>query len=113
MNRLIIIALSIFSTLKVFAQGPPITTETPIMLGLEGNGIRTFGKFISKENANIYVQPIAIPYNITSKFQIGGIFPFKFITPKGAETTGGFADMTVFAKYQLYKKTAKPKHLEF
>jgi len=89
---------------EVYSQGPPITVETPIMLGLEGSGVRTFGKFISKENVNIYIQPIAIPYNISSKFQIGGIFPFKFITPKDEATIGGFADITVFAKYQLYKK---------
>jgi len=87
-----------------FAQGPPITAETPIMLGLEGGGIRTFGKFISKENVNIYIQPIGIPYNITSKFQVGGIFPFKFISPKGAETTGGLSDICLFTKYQLFKK---------
>jgi len=109
MNRLIIILIGMLSGTSVFAQGPPITTETPVMLGLEGNGIRTFGKFISKENATIYVQPIAVPYNITSKFQVGGIFPFKLVTPKGAETTAGFADMTVFAKYQLYKKDGKAK----
>lgn len=93
----------------VFSQGPPITAETPIMLGLEGNGIRTFGKFISKENATIYVQPIGIPYNITTTFQVGAIFPFKFITPKDSKTTGGFADITIFAKYQLYKKDGKAK----
>jgi len=96
-------------TTGAFSQGPPITTATPIMLGLEGGGIRTFGKFISKENTNIYVQPIGIPYNITPKFQVGGIFPFKFITPKGAETTGGIADITLFTKYQLYKKDGKAK----
>jgi len=79
------------------------------MLGLEGSGIRTFGKFISMENANIYVQLIGIPYNITSKFQVGGIFPFKFITPNGTQTTGGFSDMIVFAKYQLYKKDETAK----
>lgn len=86
MNKIVIILIIAFSASTIVAQGPPITVETPIMLGLEGNGVRTFGKFTSKENANIYVQPIAIPYNITSKFQIGGIFPFKFITTKGAET---------------------------
>jgi hypothetical protein len=88
----------------VYSQGPPITTETPVMLGLEGSGIRTFGKFISKENENSYVQIVGIPYNITPKFQIGGIVPFKFITPNAAETVSGFSDITVFAKYQLYKK---------
>lgn len=109
MSRIINLLIIIFSITTVFAQGPPITVETPVMLGLEGNGIRTFGKFISKENATIYVQPIVIPYNIATKFQVGAILPFKFITPKGLNTTGGFADMTVFAKYQLYKKDGKAK----
>ena len=104
MNKVILIVCGILSTINLFAQGPPITTETPIMLGLEGSGIRTFGKFISKENATIYVQPIGIPYNINSKFQVGGIVSFKFITPNEAPTTGGFSDITIFAKYQLYKK---------
>jgi hypothetical protein len=97
------------STIGLFAQGPPITVETPVMLGLEGSGIRTFGKFISKENATIYVQPIGIPYNINSKFQVGGIVPFKFITPNEATTIGGLSDITIFAKYQLYKKDQTAK----
>ena len=96
-------------TISVFSQGPPITTETPVMLGLGGNGIRTFGKFISKENTNIYIQPVGIPYNITSKFQIGGIFPFKSITVNGAETQRGLADIALFTKYQLYKKDGTGK----
>ena len=109
MTRLILLLFCLFSPPVVFAQGPPITTETPIMLGLEGSGIRTFGKFISKENANIYVQAIGVPFNFTSKFQVGGMFPFKFINPNGAKTTSGFADITVFAKYQLYKKDETAK----
>jgi len=111
MNKLLLTILFFWFSINLFAQGPPITTETPIMLGLEGSGIRTFGKFISKENANIYLQPIGIPYNITPKFQIGGIFPFKFITPQGTETTGGFSDITLFTKYQLYKKDEIAKTL--
>ncbi|PCJ91225.1 MAG: hypothetical protein COA50_16650 [Flavobacteriaceae bacterium] len=95
--------------MALFAQGPPITTETPIMLGLDGSGIRTFGKYISKKNTNIYVQPIGIPYNITPKFQVGGTFPFKFVTPNGAETTGGLSDIAIFTKYQLYKKDGTAK----
>ena len=106
-NKLIIFFI-FFVTISV-AQGPPITTQTPVMLGLEGKGIRTFGKFISKENVNVYVQPIGIPYNISTKFQIGGIFPFKVINPKNGDAVSGFADMTLFAKYQLYKKDGTAK----
>jgi hypothetical protein len=79
------------------------------MLGLEGSGIRTFGKFISKENANAYVQVFAIPYNISPKFQVGGVLPYKSIKPKRMNAVNGFADMTLFAKYQLYKKDGKAK----
>jgi len=92
-----------------FSQGPPITVNTPVMLGLEGAGIRTFGKFVSKENVNIYIQPIVIPYNIFPKFQVGTILPFVFKTPNSMETVGGFGDMAIFAKYQLYKKDGKAK----
>lgn len=99
----------IFLTTFSWAQGPPITTQTPVMLGLEGSGIRTFGKFISKENANVYVQVFAIPYNISPKFQVGAVLPFKFINPEGMASVNSFADMTLFAKYQLYKKDGKAK----
>ncbi len=109
MNQNKLIILLVFFTTMSRAQGPPITTQTPVMLGLEGNGIRTFGKFISKEKATVYVQPIGIPYNITSKFQIGGIFPYKVVNPKNGDAVSGFADLTIFAKYQLYKKDGKAK----
>ena len=106
-NQLFFILL--FYTTISFAQGPPITTQTPVMLGLEGNGIRTFGKFISKENAQAYVQVFAMPFNISPKFQLGGIIPYKSISPNGMSSVNGFADLTLFAKYQLYKKDGKAK----
>lgn len=109
MNRYLLAIALLSLTAGCFAQGPPITVETPVMLGLEGSGIRTFGKLISKENTNIYLHPIGIPFNITPRFQVGGIFPFKIIAQKGAETNGGIADIALFTKYQLYKKDGKAK----
>lgn len=108
MNKWIFVLIISF-TFKLFAQGPPITVGTPVMLGLEGGGIRTFGKFISKENAKIYIQPFAIPYNIGTKFQVGAILPFVFKTPNNSQTSGGFGDMAIFAKYQLFKIDGKAK----
>ena len=107
-KQLLAVLIFCFST-NLFAQGPPVTTETPVMLGVEGSGIRTFGKFIAKENTNIYIQPLGIPYNITSKFQVGGVFLFKLVNPKGMEAKGGFSDMTLFTKYQIYKKDGTAK----
>lgn len=111
MGRLIIIVLMISAPITTFSQGPPITTETPVMLGLQGGGIRTFGKLISKENTTIYMHLIGIPYNLTTKFQLGAIIPFKYIAPKNSKSATGLSDITLFAKYQFFKKDSKAKTL--
>ena len=87
-----------------YTQGPPIFTDTPILLGLEGRGVRTFGRFISKENANIYMQPIAIPVNITPKLAVGAIIPFVSKSVKGKPTQSGVGDIAVFLKYVVLQK---------
>ena len=83
------------------AQGPPIFTETPIMLGVEGRGVRTFGKYISKKNAKTYIHPFAVPYNITSKFQVGGMLPLVYAAPEGTDSRFGIGDVMIFVKYQI------------
>ncbi len=87
-----------------YAQGPPIFTDTPLLLGLEGGGIRTFGKYISKENANIYMQPFVVPYNLTAKLNIGLIIPYVRKSPDGKETQSGIGDIGVFTKYVILQK---------
>lgn len=108
---LIVGIVALLFTNQGFAQGPPIFTDTPIMLGLEGRGIRTFGRYISRENVKVYVQPIAIPYNINAKWQIGAILPYRRLNPEsdGASTNSGFGDLNVFTKYQLFQKDRKGK----
>ncbi len=108
MKLWIVLVLSISSYLMM-AQGPPITTGTPVMLGLEGAGIRTFGKYIKKENASAYVHVFGVPYNISPKFQVGGIIPFKWVTPRGQKRVGGLSDVAVFAKYQIFKRDGVAK----
>lgn len=92
-------------------QGPPIFTDTPIMLGLEGGGLRTFGNIVSKENAKMYMHLLAIPYNVTYKWQVGGIIPFVSISPEGMESRSGIGDIRIFTKYQVYQKDGKGKTL--
>ena len=87
-----------------FAQGPPVFTDTPIFLGLEGRGLRTFGKYVSKENAKVYVQPFGIPYNVTTKMLIGVITPFVRKSPDGLNAQSGIGDVSVFAKYLIFQK---------
>lgn len=96
-------------TNNLFAQGPPINTDTPILLGLEGGGFRTFGKIISTDIGNTYIQPIAIPFNLTTDLQIGGIQPFVISSPNNGETKSGFGNLSVFAKQILIQVDGKAK----
>ena len=102
---------------EALAQGPPIHTDTPIMLGLAGRGVRSFGKVVHRgklfeggdavdnpdDRAVTIVQfPVVVPYNLFSeRFQVGFIAPFS---PQGEASSSGLADIRVFGKYLLYQR---------
>lgn len=98
------------------AQGPPINTDTPIMLGLEGRGVRTFVKVVRMDkllqdgeeipdpmdrSMTVFIYPLVVPFNLTSTTQIGVIAPFLTKDLKsntGDNSQSGFGDATVFLK---------------
>ena len=127
---LILSVILIFAALWAdsFAQGPPINTDTPIMLGLQGRGIRTFGKIIRKatllkdgdeitdpldRQVTVWVTPVAVPYNLfKDKFQLGVIVPFMNIdinSNSGDISSSGVGDLRLFAKYLVYQYDRKNK----
>ena len=106
-TMLLLTLFLVLLNLEMAAQGPPIFTDTPIMLGVQGRGVRTFGNIISKENANVYAQVLVVPYNITSKWQVAAVVPYVSIFPDGVDSQSGFGDLKIFTKYQLYQKDGK------
>lgn len=107
LNKIIwlLILLAIISIRKNSqAQGPPIFTDSPVFLGAEGRGLRTFGKYISKKNTTEYTQPFGIPYNVTPTLLVGVIVPFVSKSPQGTETQSGVGDVAAFAKYVIIQK---------
>lgn len=127
-----IVALTVFaSTINLRAQGPPVTTDTPIMLGLEGSGIRTFAKFVRRSRClcfgmlqdgkeitddmdravTVRITPVAIPYNFLSdRFQLGLVVPFVNIDLDSRSqnvSSSGIGDMNIFIKYLLYQHDRK------
>lgn len=118
----------LFEPAQVVAQGPPINTDTPIMLGVQGRGVRTFGKLVRKSallqngdkitdpmdrSITVWVAPIVVPYNLASdKFQVGIIVPFMnvdFDSRNQDVSSFGVGDARLFAKYLVYQFDRKNK----
>ncbi|KAA3616809.1 MAG: transporter [Calditrichaeota bacterium] len=115
-----LIMICFFFSQNLLTQGPPINTETPIMLGLQGSGVRSFAKIIHKsvddESKNYpkvtaIVVPLVIPVNLfNDKFQAGFILPYMNISLKlngNKNKTSGMGDGQIFVKYLLFQKDAK------
>ncbi len=119
---LLLFFLIVVTPFEVVAQGPPINTDTPIMLALQGRGVRTFGKVIRKatllrdgteisdpkdRSVTAWVAPVVIPYNIMSeKFQAGIIAPFMNVdlnTGGKEASSSGIGDVRMFTKYLVYQ----------
>ena len=83
------------------AQGPPILTDTPILLGLEGRGLRSFVRVVRRAQlvddgravddpqgsaVTTVTAPVIVPYNLFSeRVQLGVVAPFARV----ASETGG------------------------
>lgn len=106
---LLILFIASFTSKSVLAQGPPIFTDSPYLLGLDGGGIRTFGKYISSEAGKTYIQPVIIPYNVTTDFQIAGVQPFIVQSPDIGESKSGLGNFTMFGKYTIIQIDGRAK----
>lgn len=106
-------------------QGPPIQTDTPIMLGLEGRGGRTFLQVMRKDellrdgdeiadpqdrSATAWIYPLAIPYNFRTTLQVGALVPFvtkDLESVAGPKSRSGLGDLTIFLKKLVFQLDRK------
>ncbi len=102
------------------AQGPPINTDSPILLGISGAGVRSFVKVIKKssqdEDLTVTVLPVVIPYNVTTRLLVGGVFPYfnkELDTNTGSMSSSGFGDTKLFAKYVVHQIDRKQETIRF
>lgn len=92
-----------------FAQGPPIFTDTPVFLGLDGRGIRTFIKYVSTNNANVQILPIAAPVNIGANAEVGAVIPFVRKSVDVLESKTGLSDISIFYKQLIFRIDERAK----
>jgi len=124
MKKQLVIQISMMILLMPFsytlAQGPPINTDSPILLGISGAGVRSFVKVIKKssqdEDLTVTVSPVVIPYNLTTRLLVGGVFPYfnkELDTNAGSKSSSGFGDTKLFAKYVVHQIDRKQETIRF
>jgi len=109
---------------QALSQGPPIHTDTPILLGLEGKAATTRAVVVRKSKlyrdatvigdplqreVTAWTFPVAVPYNITSDLLVGTMVPFVRVEAKsiaGTNDSFGLSDISLFAKYLVVQVDA-------
>lgn len=101
------------------AQGPPINSDTPILLGLEGKAVMLRSILVSKSqlyqdgnkisdpldrSVRMTAVPFVVPYNVKSDLLVGAVLPLLNVrcrSTAGSFTSTGLGDVSVFAKHVL------------
>jgi len=91
------------------AQGPPITTDKPIMLGAKTVVVKTLTEVRSLEKGVFTKAPLMIHYLPTSNSLVGVHLPYVHHLENGEASGQSIGDVEVMAKYQFYRndKTGK------
>jgi hypothetical protein len=113
----LLVAMAICMPRFLLAQGPPIITDTPILLGLEGKAVMLRSILLSK--SRLYqggnkisdspdrsilatAVPVVVPYNVTSDLLVGAVLPLLNVRSRstaGSVTSTGLGDISIFAKH--------------
>lgn len=104
---------------SLVAQGPPVNTDTPILLGLEGKAIMLRSVFLIKsqlyQDGKKISDPFgrsiratmiaaAVSYNVTSDLLLGAMLPLMNVTSRSTAasvTSTGLGDVSISGKYVL------------
>ena len=100
---------SLFINTDVFAQGPPITADKPIMLGAKTIVLRTLTEVRETDIGTFTRVPLMFHYLTTANSLVAIHVPYVNASFKGEanrEDLSGLGDIQFLGKYQFYTKNA-------
>lgn len=104
MKYIIIIVLVVSSSLRVVAQGPPITGDKPIMLGGNSFTTKTLTEIRNNDRGTAIYVPLMLHYLPTSNSLIAVHLPYINYDLNDAGAGSSLADIKVQGKYQFFRK---------
>ncbi len=111
-NVIVVLVLSIgASLLTLRAQGPAITSDSPIMLGGETMILRTLVETRNTTQGQLTAYPLIFQYLTSSNSAVTVQVPFVNFSFDGdlSEKRFGLGDISIEGKYQFYRKDGKAR----
>ena len=108
MKRIITLLLFVVAQI-ISAQGPPITSDKPIMLGGKSFTVKTLTEIRTTERGTSTHIPIMLHYLPTSNSLVAIHIPLVNYDFEGLENGTELADIVIQGKYQFYRKDATGK----
>lgn len=110
MKKYLLISILLITSLALYAQGPPITSDKPIMLGGGSVIIKTLTEIRNTDYGTYTRVPLMVHYLPTSNSLVAVHLPMVFRNVLGdVEHTSGLGDIDLMAKYQFYRKDGTGK----
>ncbi len=104
-----IISLFVFCYAKGFSQGPPITSDKPIMLGANTWIVKTLSEIRNTNQGTFSRFPLMVHYLPTANTLIGVHLPFVHYQFNNEENNQTLGDIELRAKHQFYRNDKKGK----
>lgn len=106
--KYVFIGFCMLLSVVIYAQGPPITADKPIMLGAKSFTVRTLTEIRTTNQGTSTYIPLMFHYLPTSNTLVALHVP---IVAYNVEAVEGFdlADVQLLAKYQFYRKDGTGK----
>lgn len=108
MNKLFTVVVVVFAFAKAYPQGPPITEDSPMLLGAGSYTIRVISESRKLDIGNATYVPLMLHYLPTSNTEVSVNVPYLNYDLNGVSGSG-LADIRLTGKYQFYRKDGKAK----
>jgi len=93
----------------LYAQGPPITADKPIMLGGKSFTVRTLSEIRNTERGTFIYVPLMLHYLPTSNSLVAIHLPYINYDFETGDSGSDLADIQLLGKYQFYRKDGTGK----